>query len=215
MINESLSIEIRIATRKDIDQLTKLHCDSFSPKDHVPRMLGRNYVESMYRWLVDENESYTLVAETKGEIVGVAAVCNGPYTRPMFIACLPSLLRNILARPSLLFRANLWKRLFRQPNGFKSENTKSKYAGYAQMTIGAVDRDHRKNGVFSALIDASRHSAIDCGNDGIYAGVYKSNMSCRQVFVSNGWIEAEDLETHDTVFYYIARADLETLPDTL
>ena len=56
MISNELEFQIRLATDNDIDSLTELHCESFKPEDHVPVILGKDYVKATYRWQVSGDQ---------------------------------------------------------------------------------------------------------------------------------------------------------------
>jgi GNAT superfamily N-acetyltransferase len=71
----------------------------------------------------------------------------------------------------------------------------------AQMTSGAVLADYRGNGVFPALVDATKSFSKARGSRAIRTGIYKANMSSRRVFIKCGWIETPELETSDTVSF--------------
>jgi hypothetical protein len=194
-------ISIRLAEIRDLDKLTDLHCASFKPEDHVPVMLGPRYVKATYRWQVSSPDAYTLVAELDGKIVGLVAVCDKPFTRPMFMACIGEFILSILNKPALLFQAMLWKRLFRRSESSGKGEVMAAYPGMAQMTIGAVDANYRGISIFPALVDATKSFSKARGSRAIRAGVYKSNMPSRRVFIKGEWIETPELETPDTVFY--------------
>jgi hypothetical protein len=199
---DTLEINIRLAEKKDIEELTKLHCASFKPEDHVPMMLGRNYVKATYRWLVRNTKSYALVAECAGKIVGLVAMCDRSFTLPMFIACLPEFIQSLVAHPSLIFKRNLWKRLFRSPDIKGNQARKIvNHPGVAQMTIGAVESSFRGKNIFPLLISATKEFSKKRGSRAIRAGVYKTNLPCRRAFVKDSWIETPELETPDTVFF--------------
>jgi len=192
---------IRFATLKDVDKLTDLHCRSFKPEDHVPMMLGRNYVKASYKWQVSSELTYVLMAEYDGRLAGLVAVCDRSFTKEMFIACLPELIKSLVIKPRLLFNKMLWTRLFRSPDTAKGSKSKIGILGFAQMTIGAVDQSFRGKGIFAELVQATKECSQRRGSKAIRAGVYKRNQSSRQVFVKSGWNELKELETTDTVFY--------------
>jgi len=192
---------IRLATTDDIEALTELHCASFQPGEHVPVMLGRDYVRATYRWLVSGKQAYGLVAEIDEKIIGLIAVCDGSYTRPMFMACLPEFIAALLRSPGLLFQKRLWERLFRRPDATKAGKIIVDYPGFAQITIGAVDVNYRDVGVFRALVNATKFYSQQRGSRAIRVGIYKMNGPSRKVFIRGGWIETHQLETRDTVFY--------------
>lgn len=192
---------IRLAMPRDLEALTQLHCNSFAPEDHVPVMLGESYVRATYRWLVTSRQAYCLVADSGGRIIGLVAVCDGSFTRPVFFACLPEFVGSLLRSPGLAFRRKLWVRLFRRPDVSGESRGIADYPGFAQMTIGAVDREFRGAGVFPALVEATKAYSRDRGSRAIRAGIYKGNTPSRRVFIKGGWIETRQLETDDTVFY--------------
>jgi hypothetical protein len=195
------SISIRLATVADVDVLTELHYASFIPEEHVPVMLGKHYVRATYVWLTTGKSSYVLVAEELGKIVGLIAVCDGPFTRPMFMACLPAFMRSLVTHPTLIFKKKLWSRLFRRPDVSANNKKIVDFPGFAQMTIGVVDKDCRGKGVFPALVAATKTYSKARGSRAIRAGIYKTNTPSRRVFIKGEWLETPELETSDTVFY--------------
>ncbi|MDD4736892.1 MAG: hypothetical protein PHP44_12410 [Kiritimatiellae bacterium] len=195
------TVSIRLATLDDLDHVTKLHLASFTPEDHVPVMLGPRYVKATYRWQISTPDAYTLVAELDGAIVGLVAVCDKPFTRPMFMGCLGEFFISVLKNPTLLMQAALWKRLFRRSGVSGKGDEMASHPGMAQMTIGAVDAECRGAGIFPALIEATKVFSRQRGSRAVRAGVYKTNAPCQRVFIKGGWIETPELETADTVFY--------------
>ncbi len=185
----SLNFVIRAATTNDIAALTELHCASFRPEEHVPVMLGRDYVRAAYRWLITSNRAYCIVADSAGKVIGLVGVCDGPFTLPMFIACLPEFMKSVLRSPGLLLRKALWSRLFRRPDVSKTSRKLADQPGFAQMTIGAVDPEYRGAGVFPALVEATITQSKNRGSRAIRSGIYKSNQPSRRVFDKGGWIE--------------------------
>lgn len=194
-------MEIRIAEIKDLKKITDLHCRSFKPEDHIPMMLGQNYVKATYRWLITSNEAYVLVAVIDDIIVGLVAVCDEAFTKPMFIACLPEFFLSLLIKPKRAFSKTLWNRMLRQPKLENSKNILSEIYGFAQMTIGVVDKDYRGREVFGRLIEATKNHSKERGSLAIRGGVYKKNKASQRVFIKEGWEETKILETDDTCFY--------------
>lgn len=195
-------VNIRLATKNDVEKLTDLHCQSFTADDHIPVAFGRDYVRATYKWLVTSKIAYTLVAVYENDIVGLVSMCDRGFTLPMFIACVPEFIGSIIKSPSLLFDKKLWKRLFRQPdipNKIADNIVKTK--GVAQMTIGAVDSKFRGQSVFPKLISSTKYFSRIRGARAIRAGVYKTNMPCRRAFEKDGWVEVKELATADTVFF--------------
>jgi len=199
-MNEENS-KIRLATIYDINKLTDLHCNSFKPEEHVPMMLGRNYVKATYKWQVLSKDAYVLVSEKENNIIGLVAVCDGSFTKAMFVACLPEFIQGLLLKPKLIFKKMLWKRLFRRPELTRDFDLKDDLIDFAQMTIGAIDKNYRGTGMFCDLIQATKIFSKNRGSKAIRAGVYKKNLSSRRVFIKSGWVEVPEFETEDTIFY--------------
>jgi GNAT superfamily N-acetyltransferase len=196
----NLSVVIRRATSADVDELTELHCASLSEDEHIPVMLGPIYVRATYLWLTQSAIAYVLAAVAEGRIVGLVAVCDAPFTLPMFLACLPSFLRSLAARPTLLWNNALWRRLLRRPNSQIRTSTRS-LEGCAEMTIGVVAAGFRGTGVFPSLVAAAKVMSRARGSTAIRAGVYSRNGPSRRVFEKGGWSLMGDLGTSDTVSY--------------
>lgn len=198
---EDSTLVLRQAISADVDQLTKLHMASFRPEEHVPVMLGERYVRATYRWLVEGKDAYALVSASGNKIAGVVGMCDIPFARPMFKACLGAFVLSLIQKPTLLFGTKLWKRLFRGSESSEIGKKIAHYPGVAQMTIGVVNAEFRGQGVFPALVEATKDFSRERGSRAIRAGVYKPNNASRRVFIKGGWIEMPELETSDTVFY--------------
>jgi len=194
---QDFTFTTRLATPADIDSLTELHCASFSPEENVLATLGKRYVRAIHRWQVSDKKAYTLVAESEGKIIGFLGHHDGPYTRPMFMACLGEFLLSLLGNPLLVFNKDLWQRLFRRPHSVDdSWNRLANYPGVERGTNGAVDAEFRGKGVFPALLEASKAVAESRGTRAILAGVYKPNRAMQRALIKAGFVETE-LETFD------------------
>ena len=192
---------IRAATINDIEALVELHMASLRSEDHIPVMLGRNYVVATYHWLLTSEISYLLMAESEGILAGLIAVCDSAFTKPMFTACLDEFFKSIIRTPPLLFKRKLWERLLRHSEKSTLATKFVNYPGVAQMTIGAVSKDFRGYGVFPSLIKETKFYSKNRGCRAIRAGMYKSNRSVRRAFEKAGWYEAPIFETEDTQFF--------------
>lgn len=193
-------MEIRLATSKDLDSITFLHCNSFTAQNHVPMIFGPKYVKATYKWLITSNKSYVLIATINDELAGVVSVCDGAFTKDMFLSCLPEFFLSVLANPTIIFNKLLWKRLYRKPES--QENAElEKLPNFAQMTIGIVDSKFRGKGVFGELIEMTKVFSKERGSKLIRSGIYKINTSSRKTFINAGWPELTKIETEDTVFY--------------
>jgi ribosomal protein S18 acetylase RimI-like enzyme len=195
-------VKIRPATADDIEALTQLHCASFTPREHIPVLLGRSFVKATFNWQVTNAHAYVLVADLDGSVGGYIGVSDFPFTLPMFVSCLGPFVMSLIRNPFLPFEKSLWKRAFRGPRDrYKVTGDLLNLPGVAQMIIGAVDRRYRGFGIFPQLVESVKGVSKSRGSKAIVAGVYKENSSSRRVFIKSGWSEFPDLETMDTVFY--------------
>jgi|GEM_PF-885164 len=204
---KKVNTKIRLASISDVEALTDLHCESFKPEDHVPLLLGRNYVKATYKWLVVSPKSYVLVAVLEDEIIGFTAVCDGAYVKAMFVACLPEFILSILSHPKRILNKLLWHRLFRKPVIEKKSDTQVNKRSFAQLTIVAVAKEFRGTGVFGELSQAVKEYSKHRGSKAICVGVYKKNQSSLRAFTKSDWVEMPDMETPDTVLL-VANLDL-------
>lgn len=195
------NFKIRLATKTDLEEITKLHSASFNPEDHVPFMLGWRYIKATYRWLVMSKKAYTLVATIENKIIGLVSVCDDSYAIPMFIACLPEFIISLILNPGLLVKRKLWARLLRRSIITKTGRNIDKQKGFAQMVIGAVASGYRGQGIFPSLVEATKLFSLERGSRAIRAGIYKTNSSSCKVFIKGGWEICPELETNDTVYY--------------
>src|SRR4030067_3167158 len=147
------NFNIRLATKKDLDFLVYLHYESFKTEEHIPMLLGKKYVRATYSWHINCINADIMIAESQGKVMGYMGFCDGSYTFPMFVACLPEFVISLLSKPCLFFNKRLWQRYLR-----RSYNNGNVYdgPGFAQLTIGAVDADYRGRGVYPALVEASK-----------------------------------------------------------
>jgi GNAT superfamily N-acetyltransferase len=200
----TLKFEIRRAQASEIDRLTELHMAAFRPEDNIAVLLGRRYVWASYRWLVTSKRAYTLVAVAQDKIIGLVAVADIPFTKPMVKACLPEFLWSLALKPSLFFNKKLWWRLIRKEGqATKIGKRIVNCPGMAQMTIGLVDKEFRGKSIFPTLIEATKDVSRSRGSRAIRAGIYKPNQQSRRCFEKVGWVETPELETVDLVFYMV------------
>jgi ribosomal protein S18 acetylase RimI-like enzyme len=191
-------IEIRRSTLADLTSLTHLHLEAFRPQDHVPVILGRGYLRATYRWQLTDRRAYVLAARIGRRIVGLVSVCDGPYTRPMFLACLPQFAWSLLRHPALAFKRRLWSRLRRRPQG---ASLPAVVPPSAYLMNVAVAADHRGRGVFGRLSEAARSESKQRGARTIRTGVYRSNTASIRAFTKGGWAELpQEATTHTLAF---------------
>ena len=194
-------IEIRPANIDDLEVITELHCSSFKPEDHIPMLFGKNYIKANYEWHIKSDMAYVLVAEIDSNIIGLVGMCDKSFFHPMFKACRNQMVIELIKKPGIILKKELWKRLLRRSELSEYGKLISEYPGMAQMTIGAVDANHRGLNIFPKLVNSTEKFSRERGSRAIRAGVYRKNSSSRRVFNKLGWIEMPELETSDTVFY--------------
>lgn len=199
---ETLDFKIRLARPEEVNLLAELQLAAFKPEDNIPVMIGRRFVRAKYRWLVTNPKTFALVAAAGDEIVGLVAITEFAFTKPMFKACLPELLQSIALKPSLLFKRRLWQRFFqgeRITNRLGRQITA--YPGVAQLPIVVIKKEFRSRGIFPALIAEALNISRKRGSRAVRAGVYKGNKASRRAFEKVGWKEVPELETTEMVFY--------------
>jgi len=198
----TLKFEIRPAQTGDIGSLTELHMATFKAEKNIPVLLGRRYVRATYRWLVTSRQAFTLFAEAQDKIVGLVAISDGSFAGPMFRACLREFFWSLVLSPLLLFKRRLWQRLIGNDRYITKVGREiANYPGLAQVVIVMVDKEFRRRGVFSALIEAAKDVSRSRGGRAIRAGIYKENWPSRRAFRYAGWRETPELETNKLVFY--------------
>ena len=194
-------MKIREASIADLNQMVILHNRSFNPEDHVPMILGEDYLRATFRWFLTSEMAYILVAEIENSLAGFVAICDKSYFKPMFIACFPEFLGSFIKNPGMIFSRILWRRLFRLQNGKHRKTNLSKAPGFAHLSVIAVDPYYRGRGIFGQLVQAAKVKSKSRGSRAIGAGVYKQNSTSRKVFSKAGWKEMDELNTYDTVYY--------------
>jgi ribosomal protein S18 acetylase RimI-like enzyme len=211
---EVAAFTVRLATVDDIDALTELHCACFGPDDHLPVLLGKQYIRAMYRWQVSGKEARTVIVESGGLAIAFGGVCDGPYMRSMIKACFGDFLISLVRNPWLLVDGRLWRRLL------SSEHVLGKHVrrvlnrpGVAHLTIGAVDAHFRRRGIHSAYLEALIAISRSRGHTALCVGIRRSNHAVRRAFVKLGWGEVPASDTSELV-HYITHLDPDsTCPD--
>lgn len=201
MIQDAV-VTIRLATPADIDTLTSLHCACFGPDDHVPVLLGEQFIKAMYRWQVSSGEAFTLIVESGDEAIAFGGACDGPYMWPMFRACLREFLMSLARNPLLLVDGRLWRRLFFSQKALDKQARRSlNRPGVAHLTVGAVVARFRGKGIHSAWVEALMAIIKSRGSKGVCVAIRRTNHAARKEFVKRGWAEAPASETSEMVHY--------------
>jgi ribosomal protein S18 acetylase RimI-like enzyme len=193
---------IRLATLDDVDTLTELHCACFGPDDHLPVILGKQYIKAMYRWQVSGREAYTVIAESGGEAVAFGGASDGPYVWPMLKACFGQFLMSLVRNPLLLVDRRLWRRLFGSQKAVdKQARGILNRPGVAHLMAGAVDARFRGMGINGAVAEALKAISESRGSKALCVGMRRTNHAVRRVFDKLGWDEVPVSETSDRVHY--------------
>jgi ribosomal protein S18 acetylase RimI-like enzyme len=191
----------RLGRRDDLEVLVDLHWRTFPPEEHVPVMLGKEYVRATYKWQICSYDAYVVVAEREGQVAGCVTMADGAFTRPMFFACLPEFVASLRAKPALLLERRLWGRLLRGVKLPPAARRIVNHEAVAQLIMIFVDSQFRGQGVVPAMLEAVIQTSRARGSRAIRVGVYKENVASRKAFLKAGWVEVSALETAETVFF--------------
>lgn len=193
---------IRFAKPEDVARLTSLHCQTFTPEQHVPVVLGERFVTAVFNWVLQDKSTYAFVAEEDNRLIGYICACDHAYSSRMLIACLPDFILSLIRNPKLFGSKLLWKRFLRR-EGYKNEKAKM-IANHPRLTyimFGAVDDSARGKGIYIQLYDAVKEYSVTRGARALRGDVYKLNAAIRRVKEKDHWVEIPELETSETVAY--------------
>lgn len=190
-------MHIRQGTTSDLSSILALHYTIFTPEDHLLMVFGESVVERAYRWFIDTDDTFALVAEDDGRLGGFCTVSTRPYTRPMLLNVLPSMLASTIRRPRALLDPKLRARVKellkrKRPDGLSGSP--------AQFGILAVHPDHQGTTVPTELVTAAVEECRRRGCDRLIAGIYKDNLAARFHFMKLGFTEEPSWETDSLVF---------------
>jgi len=193
---------IRHAKPEDVVALAALHCRSFTPEQHVPVVLGSDFVKAIFNWILRDNTTYAFVAEEDHRLIGYICVCDHAYSSRMFKACLPDFISSVMHNPRLVGSKLLWKRFLRREE-YQNEKAKmiASHPGLTYIMFGAVDDSARGKGVYIKLYDTVKKYSVSRGARALRGDVYKLNTVMRRVKEKDHWTEIPELETSDTVAY--------------
>jgi GNAT superfamily N-acetyltransferase len=191
---------LKIANSDDLEKIVDLHLASFTSDEHIPVLIGKQYVKASYKWLLSHKNAFILIARDNEKIIGLQSVSIGSFEIPMFIACLPALLYSMLTNPKLIINNKLWKRLIRILNRLKPGKIKT-HGKFAHFIIGIVDADYRGKGIFSAVVNAAVQKCKENNCKTIFTGIYKKNVTTQRIFLKYGWKNCPEMETNETYYY--------------
>jgi hypothetical protein len=204
-----MSLNIRLASKYDVEAMTKLHLSSFSPDEHLGALLGPAFVRASYLWHVTDECAYVIIAEMDGKLLGLLGMCDGSFTMRMIRGCWQAFLGALIRRPLLLIDRRLWSRITRTQAHSEWVNEFCSTSGVAQMTIGAVDVGARGHNVFPSLIRSCEKISKERGIVAVRAGLYRRNAPCQRAFVKSGWVEFPELGSAETIYFvFVSNSEL-------
>ena len=196
---EKDGIQIRLGRLADLDDILALHYAIFTADEHLLMVFGQAVVKKAHRWFIDSPVSFAIVAEDDGRFVGFCTACARPYTRPMLLSILPSILQALLRRPQILLDPKLLNRVKELLlRGTRKQSLPSEPP--AQFGLLAVHPDYHGSEAPSKLVLGTISECRKRTWQKVIAGMYKSNLSCRFHFAKLGFKENSDWETDSLVF---------------
>lgn len=182
-------VAIRPATRADVPAMARMHA-AIMTKAFLPK-LGQPFLRVLFRALVEDPDSPTLVAERDGEVIGyTSASVSVPAFRRRFVrryglrACIAAAPR--LLRPGVLRRAI---ELLRYPD-------KTRDLPDAECTLIGV-RPKTPWGLGGALKAATLTALGDRGVVAAKGFVFQDNLAMRLVAEQAGGKLTSELSLHD------------------
>jgi len=197
--------EVRLAALADVDRLVGLHVATFTPEEHLLILFGAPVLRPIYRWFVSSPETFTMVATSGGEVVGLCTACNRPYNGPMIRNNMFALALGALRHPLVLFHPEIVARL-RRALSFSRRSGRAACQELdppAQLGFLAVSPQYHGAQVGESLV---QQAIRECGRrhwNRVRAGVYKKNLPARFMYSKLGFKENKGLRTEQLVFVEI------------
>ncbi len=192
-------IQIRQGQLADLDEIVALHYAIFTPDEHLLMVFGPSVVKRAYRWFIDSPDTFAIVAEDDGRFAGFCTACARPYTRPMLLNILPSILQALLRRPQIFLAPKLLNRVKELLlRGNRKQSLPSEPP--AQFGLLAVHPDYHGSEAPSKLVLGTISECRKRTWQKVIAGMYKSNLPCRFHFAKLGFKENSEWETDSLVF---------------
>ena len=197
----SCEVKIRKATVSDLKQLVDLHYMSFTPREHLAMLLGRNFIQDIYRWFITSSETFTIVAEVDSRVVGMANGCDRRYDTAMIQHARRSAITGFLKHPWLILHPEFVKlalgklldRDVADPLAYRQKDT-------ANLAFVAVDVSMRGYGVANRLLIEAKRTALQRGKKFLWAAVYSNNTVSKRTFEKAGFRQREGVEIYRRIF---------------
>lgn len=197
-----ITVPIRFATLDDTEDLLALHLRSFTPEKHLAVRLGESYMRAVYRWFIASDETFTIVAEENGKILGFTTICDRSYNRPMLRATWSHALAALLKRPLMAFHRDLAGRFL--VNVFRKrgvgEGNSSQEKDVAHLAFIAVSPEARGKGVGASILYFGKSETFKRNRKALRAGVYKQNIASIRMFSKCGFSEVLGIDTPKVLF---------------
>lgn len=179
-------IQVGFATPFDVSALVDLHEACFKREENFSVLLGRPFLQAVYRWFVRSPETFVLVAKKGEQIVGFTALCDRSYNLPMAKACRRELIAGFWRHPWAILDRRLLRRLGwalllrrRDPGS----------ARVAQIAYTAVDPAFQGQGIGKLLKTVSIRVCRERGLTAVSTGVVRTNLRARQLNERVGFVE--------------------------
>jgi ribosomal protein S18 acetylase RimI-like enzyme len=194
---------IRYARCDDVEELVKLHLACFTPHEHMLIVFGESVLRPIYLWFVSSKETFTMVATSGGEIVGLCTACRRPYNWPMVRSNFFALTLGVLRHPQALFHPEVVARFRNIFSFLRCGNRNSRpldISPPAQLGFLAVRQDYHGTLAGESLV---RQTVEECQRrkwKWVRAGIYKKNLPARFMYAKLGFKENKALRTEQLVF---------------
>jgi len=140
------------------------------------------------------------VARSGARLVGLTALSDRPYGRPLLRACGWQVLAGLLRRPWLVARLD-WLR----GTGASPRSGAARSRGHAaQIAITCVAADARGGGIGRGLKQATIQACLDWGVESIIAGVRRGDTWARALNEQAGFVEVPELSSERLVHLRLA-----------
>lgn len=201
------SVRIRLANLSDLKPLIDLHLRCFTKHEHLAVRLGASYIHAVYHWFITSSDTFTLVAEYSGKIVGLTTVCDRSYNGLMLRNTLKQFIIAVFKRPFAIFH---WEFLSRLINLISRRGESGQLDHYendvSHLAFIAVDGSMRGKGVGVRLLEEAKSISLERGFPRMRAGVYKQNSASIRMFAKAGYQIVPDLETSRTHFVEVIQS---------
>ncbi|NWJ42563.1 MAG: GNAT family N-acetyltransferase [Geothrix sp.] len=191
---QGLNIQISPGTPADLAEVVALHLACSSAEEGALLGFGRGFIRAAYRWFLTSPGTLVLVARSGDRLVGLTALSDRPYGRPLLRACRWQAMLGFLRRPWLAARPDWWSRL-----GPSVPSAARPCGGAAQIAFTCVAAEVRGCGIGRGLKQASIRACLEWGAESINTGVRRENARARALNEQAGFVEVPELSSERLV----------------